>query len=280
MPELPEVEVISNSLNLRLKHLSLLKLEIRDTQRLNSPPFCLLGYKVKKVFRLGKTILIEFHKTKSPSLFLDVHLRMTGKLLFLKHSPDSIRDNLSTNNQNKTKHIRAEFYFDQGQLLFVDPRKFGTFKWHLLLPSLGDNNYDALDAKLSIEKLTLIINGHKKQNIKNFLMNQKRIVGIGNIYASEILFQSRLLPFRTLGELSDKEILRLSKCIKSVLLDAIKNKGTTFSDYQREDGSKGRYQNKLTVYGREGLKCKRCKDLIERTVQSQRSTFYCSNCQK
>lgn len=288
MPELPEVEVIASNLNLKLKNHTVTGCEIKDKKRLPSPPLDLLNYTVSSAYRLGKTVIIEFQKGKSKTIYLEVHLRMTGRLLLEKFKVPSnskelalfVNKILAKNEKNISKHVRAQFNFKDGVLLFVDPRKFGTFKWHLSKPSLPQNAIDALDPELNITKFLEILEKHKKQNIKNFLMDQKRIVGIGNIYASEILFLSQVSPDKTIEKISPSKRTLLYKNTKKVLRAAIKNNGTTFSDYQREDGSKGGYQFKLKVYGREGLPCKICKMPIQRLVQGQRSTFYCSKCQK
>lgn len=285
MPELPEVEVISSTLNNKLKNLVVKKINILDKTRLPKPPLSLADYKIRKIYRLGKTIIIHFNKAKE-NIYLELHLRMTGRLLFQKSSkkellePNTLVYKILSKNQKNTKnHIRAQIDLNKGILLFIDPRKFGTFFWHKTEPKLKNNSLDALDPTLNLITFTSLLAKYGKKNIKNFLMDQKSIVGIGNIYASEILFLTKLSPNITLSEIPNTKHSNLLTNIKKVLNLAIKNNGTTFSDYQRDDGSSGNFQNLLKVYGREHQPCKACKTPIKRITQAQRSTFYCPKCQ-
>jgi formamidopyrimidine-DNA glycosylase len=285
MPELPEVEVISSTLNVKLKNLVVNKINIVDINRLPKPSLPLTNYKIKKIFRLGKTIVIHFNKAAN-NIYLELHLRMTGRLLLEKNNKKEVIEPntlvykiLSKSPKNTSKHIRASIELDKGILLFIDPRRFGTFFWHTTEPTLRVNTYDALDLHLNPEICKSLLLKYQKKNIKNFLMDQKSIIGIGNIYASEILFLTKVFPTITLSEIPSSKRMLLFENIKKVLELAIKNKGTTFSDYQREDGSSGNFQNLLKVYGRENLPCKICQTPIKRMIQAQRSTFFCPSCQ-
>ena len=120
----------------------------------------------------------------------------------------------------------------------------------------------------------------KNSPIKQFLLRQDRIVGIGNIYASEILFISKVSPLRKCGTITLYEAKILIKNIPKILKAAIKHNGTTFSDFQLEDASTGNFQNFIKVYGRDGQKCKSCRSTITKITQAQRSTYYCHNCQR
>ena len=121
--------------------------------------------------------------------------------------------------------------------------------------------------------------GTSAQPLKAWLLRQDRLVGLGNIYASEILHAARLSPFAGAGSLNGREVRRLHSATRRILQRAIRNCGTTFSDFQDARGASGSYQRLLAVYGRDGEGCRRCRATIERVVQQQRSTFYCPGCQ-
>jgi formamidopyrimidine-DNA glycosylase len=187
---------------------------------------------------------------------------MTGRLIY-------------TRNKTKQPHLRAALDFNQGQLLFIDPRRFGTIEVASQIDDLRGTGVEPLTDALNLKSLSQLL-GSSKQPIKTWLMRQDKIVGIGNIYASEILYDAQISPRRRVASLSRIERERLLKSIKKILTKAIKHCGTTFSDFQDAHGVTGAYQRFLKVYECEGLKCSRCEGLIRRIVQQQRSTYYCS----
>lgn len=289
MPELPEVETVARKLKPQIRKRTCSHVKIHD-KKLPLPPKNLKDYQVIEVTRHGKEVLITFSNNNKNSLIhLLVHLRMTGRLLYNKNlTRKSLEDSESflkhkvirIKSDNFSKHNRATISFDKGELYFFDVRRFGTFKWSTETPHLPEGVIDPVKDVLESKILKKLLDSSKRQNLKAFLLRQDKIVGIGNIYASEILFKAKISPFRECQSLNDKEISLLSKSIKDILIKAIKNNGTTFSDFQDSNSETGSNQNFLFVYGREGLKCKKCKSEIIKVNQNQRSTFYCKNCQK
>jgi formamidopyrimidine-DNA glycosylase len=261
VPELPEVEVVARQLAPRLAGRTVRQLQILDPRLRNGRAPRLAGRAIHGVTRSGKRVLIEF----SGGVWLAVHLRMTGRLLWLDDSGD--RD-----------HLRARFRLDRGELLFQDTRRFGTFDWYRSAESAQPHGVDPLSSALTEQKLATLLRG-SPQNLKAWLLRQDRLVGLGNIYASEILHAARLSPFREAGSLARAEVRRLHRCTRRILERAIRNCGTTFSDFQDTRGLTGSYQQLLGVYDREGRSCRRCRAPIERIVQQQRSTFFCPGCQ-
>jgi formamidopyrimidine-DNA glycosylase len=228
----------------------------------------LAGRRVVEVTRSGKRVLVGFSaEGRHRPLWLAVHLRMTGRLL-LHERP--VRG---------TDHLRARFTFDRGELLFVDPRRFGTFDWFARREDATPRGIDPLSPQLTARTLADMLRG-ASQNVKAWLLRQDRLVGVGNIYASEILHQARIAPTRRAGTLTRAEIPRLLGAIRGVLERAIDKSGTTFSDFQDARGIEGSFQHSLAVYGREHERCRRCKGSVRRIVQQQRSTFWCPGCQR
>ena len=192
---------------------------------------------------------------------------MTGRLLWQRGRPGNSED-----------HLRARFRLDGGELLFADTRRFGTFQWYASAEDARPAGLEPLSAELTVRKLAELTRG-SGQNLKAWLLRQDRLVGLGNIYASEILHRARLSPFRSAGSLTADELKRLHGSTRRTLRRAIENCGTTFSDFQDAQGVEGSYQQFLAVYDREGETCRRCGDSIRRVVQQQRSTYHCPGCQ-
>lgn len=268
MPELPEVETIVNRLKPHIQSQKIIEVSIPDKKALkNIAPQTfkerLVGTTIKKVRRKGKFIIIAV----SNDLFLAIHLRMTGKLLVL--SPED----------SNPPYPRVVFRLKTNKLIFDDMRRLGTL--HLL----SDPNSGPL-AKLGLEpfseeytlsRLKQIL--QSTQEIKRLLLDQKKIVGIGNIYACEILFKTKLNPWKKASNLGEEEIKRLYKAIPAILSQAIKAQGTTIDTYETPEGKSGNFQFTLQVYGREDKPCPRCKSVIKRDAQGGRSTYYCPSCQ-
>jgi len=178
----------------------------------------------------------------------------------------------------RVPHLRARFRLDRGSLIFVDPRRFGTFSWYRRYADLLPKAIEPLSRRLTARRLEGLVAGCRSP-IKTWLLRQDRLVGLGNIYASEILFEAGIAPDRQAGSLDDVELRDLTRAIKKILRSAIRHCGTTFSDFQDADGAEGSYQRFLRVYSRAGEACRRCGGTIERIVQQQRSTFSCRGCQ-
>lgn len=277
MPELPEVQTVVNDLQILAgDHLtgfwtnwkralgsmspSALEKKIKDT-------------KIIAVRRMSKFIVLDLSSKES----LLLHLRMTGKLI-LNDQGSMINDQ-----KNANKHLHHKFFLkNRGALEFHDIRKFGTIK---LLPTsevvLKNFNLgmDPLAKNFTTSALSKIFTEHRNKPIKNLLLDQTLISGIGNIYASEILFDSKIKPSKKAGDLNVGEIKSLHESIKKILQKAISLRGTSVSDYRDGNGKKGSFQKVLMVYKRNGQKCKVCGTIVEKSVMSGRSTFYCPACQ-
>jgi formamidopyrimidine-DNA glycosylase len=269
MPELPEVETVARQLEPHLVGRRVKRLTILDDRLRTEVTPRVGGRRVVAVKRSGKRVLVEFSALPGgrTALYLAVHLRMTGRLLWVARPGDDER------------HLRARFELDRGQLQFVDTRRFGTFDWYRDAAAAEPSGLDPLSAQATPAAYGRLLKG-SSQSLKPWLLRQDRLVGLGNIYASEILFAARILPERAAGSLGRAEIGRLARHTRSILERAIVNCGTTFSDFQDAHGVEGSYQAFLAVYDREGERCRRCRSEIRRLVQQQRSTYYCAGCQR
>ncbi len=270
MPELPEVETVARQLAPLVAGRRVTRLAIHDRTKLAPPGARLTERTVGRVMRVGKRVLIELQpgaRADAAPLWLAVHLRMTGRLVFGGAVPAG----------TPSPHVRAQLFLDGGVISFIDPRRFGTFEW---LRAPGDAASDAVDPTedaFTPERLAGLLRG-SPQPLKTWLLRQDRLVGIGNIYASEILWHARLSPFRAAGRLKRDEIARLHAATRAVLAAAIEACGTTFSDFQDAHGLTGSYQRFLAVYEREGEPCPRCGGPVARRTQAQRSTYWCRGC--
>jgi len=200
---------------------------------------------------------------------LVIHLRMSGRLRL-------------TRSEREGKYTRLLLHLDSGDCVyFINPRRLGTAT-HYPKGFLADLGVEPLSPDFTIECLADLA-GKSQSPVKTFLLDQRKIAGIGNIYASEALWRSGISPAKTANALSREEIARLHKDLISVLNDAIDGQGTTIgnsvSDYRPGVGEQGEFQNHLSVYGRESEPCERCGTIVVRMKQSGRSTYYCSECQ-
>jgi len=270
MPELPEVETVARQLAPFVVGRTVRGLQILDPRLRTAPTPKVRGRRITGVGRSGKRVLIELSPAPdggSP-LWLAVHLRMTGRLLWDAAGQGAAR-----------KHLRARFRLDRGALLFDDARRFGTFDWYRTREESRPLGIDPLSAELTARGFAELLRG-SAQNLKAWLLRQDRLVGLGNIYASEILHSARLSPLRAAGSIDRAEAGRLFRSTRRILERAIRNCGTTFSDFQDARGVEGSYQHYLAVYDREGERCRRCRTPVERVVQQQRSTYFCPGCQR
>jgi formamidopyrimidine-DNA glycosylase len=270
VPELPEVETVARQLAPLLRGCVLRRIEVLDpllrAARRNLP----CGRVVRNVTREGKqvAILLRAHGSRRIVHRLLCHLRMTGRLLWLPRG-DASRD---------TRHLRARLVFDRGRLLFIDPRRFGTLRV-LRGACAAGSGVDPTTRAFTPPALARLLAG-SRQELKPWLLRQDRLVGLGNIYASEILFAARLDPRRRAGTLGPAETRRLWRATRRVLARAIACRGTTFSDFGDAGGRPGGFQRRLAVYGREHEACRRCGRPVRRIVQQGRSTFCCTSCQQ
>lgn len=273
MPELPEVETVARQLAPVLEGRKVKSIDVLD-RKLANPSFRKLqGARISHVERLGKTVVISF----SPRSFLQVHLRMTGRLLWQSAGKTVGEINYVNPTSKDPKHVRFRLNCVGGELQFADVRRFGTLELVDKKDQLKLAGIDPLSESFTKRRFAELVEG-SRQEAKVWLMRQDKLVGIGNIYASEILHRARISPTVLIGELDSSELGRIYNATRSILKKAIEHCGTTFSDFQDTTGSTGSYQKYLKVYGREGERCKRCGSQIERIVQAQRSTFFCSYC--
>lgn len=271
MPELPEVETTRRGIAPHLENNTITNVIVRNRSLRWPIPTGLKtklnDHKILSVTRRAKYLLI---KTDVGTLIL--HLGMSGSLRILPC--DEIVD----------KHDHFELQFKDGSCLRLrDPRRFGAVLWtkdnpyqHKLLINLGPEPLDkTFNADLLFEK-----SRKRKTTIKQFIMDAKIVVGVGNIYASESLFLAGINPKKLAGKITKTQAKELAAAIKKILTAAIKQGGTTLKDFKSSDGKPGYFQQKLKVYGRKDDACITCKKPIKQITLGQRSTFYCSNCQK
>lgn len=273
MPELPEVETVARQLSplvsgQRIKAVKLLdpKLAIPRRSRLH-------GCTITRAFRSGKRVMLglEPEGLAGERLWLAVHLRMTGRLIYV--------DGSRLPRGRGSKHLRARLGLENGLLLFYDTRRFGTIELFDSLEAAAPPGLDPLSRDVNARKLAELA-GNSTTPIKTWLLRQDRLTGIGNIYACEACFSARINPLRPAGSLDYAEVKRLNKELKRILRAAIRHCGTSFSDFQDAHGEVGGYVKYLKVYGHAGGPCPSCGAPIERIVQQQRSTFYCPRCQR
>ena len=262
MPELPEVETVARQLAPLLCGRRIRAVEVLDPLLGDPPVAGLVGRRVERVFRLGKQVVLTLTRQRH----LAFHLRMTGRLIWAPRPREA-------------DHLRARLTLVGGQLLFCDLRRFGTLRVLDELRPIQPGGADPLCAGFTRELVAGLLRG-SRQEIKTWLLRQDRIVGIGNIYASEILHLARIAPVRAAGSLRPREVARLHDATRRVLRRAVECCGTTFSDFQDARGLTGSYQRYLRVYGREGEPCPVCGRRVRRLVQQQRSTYCCTRCQR
>jgi formamidopyrimidine-DNA glycosylase len=274
MPELPEVETVRRSLLATLPGRAVTEIRVREA-RLRVPADAdrlselIAGRRVTDLSRRAKYLIIHFDNGSR----LLVHLGMTGQLLLVAGSAPV------------DKHDHVIFSLDDGlELRFRDPRRFGMV---VALDESALGGYAPL-SRLGPEPLAADCKGDylfkrsrgSKKPVKNFLMDQQVIVGVGNIYASESLFLAGIHPLRPAGRISRARFERLMAAIKRVLRAAIRQGGTTLSDFRDSEGNAGYFQVALQVYGRQGEPCRACQTKIRAQVVAGRSTFFCPQCQR
>ncbi|NPV27588.1 MAG: DNA-formamidopyrimidine glycosylase [Firmicutes bacterium] len=273
MPELPEVETVKRTLEKKIVDRVITEVEValpKIVQGLSPMEFSerLVGQKILGIDRRGKYLLTSLSNGQT----LVTHLKMTGRWLY------------TAADVPQTKHTHVVFTLDNGhQLRFQDLRQFG----YMLLvprgelhqvPGLNELGVEPLGDEFTREYLAEIT-GPRKTKIKQLLLDQTLIAGIGNIYADEILFTAGLHPERVSNSLSPAEINRLYAAIRQVLAAGVEHRGTSVSDYVDGEGRPGEYQHYLQVYAREGQACPRCGQVIHRLKVGGRSSYHCPNCQ-
>lgn len=269
MPELPEVETSRRGIEPYLAGHQIVHAEVRNG-RLRWPVspeiLALRGQPVIGVHRRAKYLLVELAQG-----WIIIHLGMSGSLRILPVGTPA------------EKHDHVDLVMDNGKLLrYTDPRRFGAWLWcddlatSNVLAHLGPEPLsDGFDADYLFKK-----SRSRRTLIKPWLMDNKLVVGVGNIYASESLFVAGIRPDRAAGSLSEAEAALLVTTIKAVLQRSIEQGGTTLRDFLQSDGKPGYFAQELQVYGRAGEACRICGTPIETVKHGQRSTFFCRCCQR
>jgi formamidopyrimidine-DNA glycosylase len=298
MPELPEVETIRRDLAASIagQEISAVKLLFLKTAKNKAAFFvgALEGHKVEEVGRTGKLLILKIKKkgTEKTQNYLLVHLKMTGQLILVAgvkkigggHSlgGNSFADSVGGELPNKYTRAIIEFY-GGAKLFFNDLRKFGYLKivneeelTRVLVAGYGP---EPLTSGFSPAYLSAKLK-NKKKNIKAFLLDQKIIAGLGNIYVDESLFLAGIKPMRVASSLKALEIKKLYQEINKVIKKAIASRGTTFNNYVDSAGKKGNFSRLLKVYGRGKLPCPKCQRPLIKTKLAGRGTHYCDYCQK
>jgi len=275
MPELPEAETIRRDLEKEVVGKRIKSVEVsgtRTVRRQTKKQFIgrVEGQRIDSVSRRGKNILVSLGDD-----WLVVHLGMSGQLLKTMPKDPAI------------KHTHVVLTFTQGgQLRYVDPRTFGELyvasKANMAeeAPELEELGFDPVEDVMSWNAFGGLLQQRRKK-LKDVLMDQKFVAGIGNIYSDEILWAAGLRGDRSSDSLSTQEVRRLYRAVGEVLQDAIKLRGSSLADEQYRDlyGQVGGFQNEHNVYAREGEPCKRCRQPIQRIKWGQRSSFSCPGCQ-
>ena len=287
MPELPEVEIVRQSLDKKIRQKKVKKVIIRNKNlRIKIPvTFKKIFEKnlINKVSRFSKYLIIHFSNYK----FCLIHLGMSGTIHLINFKNKKNFTNLSFYNSPflPKKHNHVEIIFENFKIIYNDPRRFGFFqiinnskdlkkRFIHLGPEPFDNNFNL--------KYFLKFIKDKERTIKDLLIDQKFVSGIGNIYASEILFLCKILPSKEVSLLSLSDCRRISHFSKLVLQKAIDKGGSSIRDFINISGSQGSFQKNFNVYQRENKKCLKysCKGTIHKKFISNRSSFFCNLCQK
>ena len=268
MPELPEVETIVRDLSKSLQGKIFAEGIVHDAfvlrQKKEDFSRRIRNQTIEKVSRRGKAVIVHF----SSGDFLVIQLMMTGQLV-VDGPPD--------------KHTRITFVFNDGsRLLYNDQRRFGQIRivnalseikhFNILGPEPFSKEFDPAFMHAAFQKTA--------RPVKSLLLDHTFVAGIGNIYACEILFRSRVSPQRLASQISRKEARAIHRFILEVLKEAITYRGSSLRNYRDGAGQKGLFNERLMVYARQSLPCPRCRKPILRVVQAGRSTFYCGHCQK
>ena len=258
MPELPEVETLCRQLRAVIVGEEIISTRAIDPklEAFNIPK----GQRVKGIERHGKWLAIVL----SDGTELRFHLRMTGRLF---HCAGTLEH----------PHARFIIRFRHCRLYLIDPRRFAT----VTLKETGSGDLPGLDAMQKCSVKRLMESACKRAvSVKTFLIDQKAIAGIGNIYACEILYAAGIDPARPVSQINRQEWNTILALMPRILKRAIDCRGTSISDWHDLFGKKGENQGHLQVYGREGETCPCCRSQIRRVAQNGRSTFYCPICQK
>ncbi|MGD8744658.1 MAG: bifunctional DNA-formamidopyrimidine glycosylase/DNA-(apurinic or apyrimidinic site) lyase [Candidatus Woesebacteria bacterium] len=282
MPELPEVESIKLQLDKFIVGHAIEAVDIRYEKCFRGNKKQLIGGKVVRVRRFGKALVIDLDSGYS----MVIHIKLTGQLIYrgpnlntLPEISDKVKDGL------RGKHTHVIFHLDgDAKLYYNDVRKFGWIEV-IKTAKVKDQSYiknlgDEFLKDLTLKSFKKIVSSTSRK-IKTLLMDQKKIAGVGNIYANDALWLSKIHPERKSNELSDKEAEALFDSIEKVLKEGIKRGGASDLSYVTPDGTEGEYQEHFLAYGKEGEKCPRCRSGVFKKIKiSGRGTYFCPKCQR
>jgi len=286
MPELPEVEVLKRSLQKKIRFLKIIRIRINNRNLRYKVPYSinknLKGCVVNNISRISKYLIFHINFSKK----LLIHLGMSGTIhLIKKKNKNNTNASFYHSSYLPQKHNHIEISFSNNiKMIYNDPRRFGYLKLlkknYLLTKPIINLGPDPFSYKFNLKYIKNFIY-KKKINIKNLLMNQTFVGGIGNIYANEILYYCKLRPTKTVNQLSKKNILNIILQARKVLNKAIIFGGSSIRDFKKTDGVPGNFQQNFKVYGKNNAQCPRhgCDGYIQKIIVSSRSAFYCPNCQ-
>ena len=287
MPELPEVEIVKQSLAKKIQQKKIKKIIIKNRNLRFKIPLkfeeLLQDKIIKKVTRFSKYLILNL----TDGSFCLIHLGMSGTIhLVEKNNLNKFTNTSFYNSSNlPKKHNHVEMHFKDLKVIYNDPRRFGFFKFienrEILVARFYHLGPEPFFKKFNLKYLLKYFL-NKQKNIKSFLLDQKFVSGIGNIYASEILFLCKINPTILAKKLSKKDCKNIIFFSKKVLNQAIKKGGSSIRDFRDTFGKSGNFQKEFKVYQRENLNCLRskCKGKIKKIFISNRSTFFCNTCQK
>ena len=288
MPELPEVEVVKKSLENKLKNLTIKKVLITNNKlryKIDSKQFhTIKGLRIISIRRRSKYLLINLNR----DLTILAHLGMTGKFFITGRDNKKKKTSFYYSiKNNESKHDHLILHFNKGiKLIYNDVRKFGFLKLLKSKDITKSKHLKYLGPEPLKKKFNLnyVIRHtcNRKKTIKDLLMDQKFVSGLGNIYCNEILFLSKLNPLKIAGKIDKKKLNSIVKFTKKILKISILAGGSSIKDFANTEGKDGEFQQKFNVYNREKSKCNRknCSGTIKKIYTSNRSSFFCSGCQK
>jgi len=281
MPELPEVEVIKQSVERALMHQKIIKVAVRTPKMRYPMPAniksCLAESRFTAFERRAKYLLLTLTKQTSKQISKQT-TKQTQSHRLVFHMGMSGRLRIDEPHKPHLKHDHLVLFTASHKLAFYDPRRFGFVRWKSQLePTLQALGVEATAiTPAQLEAITK----PRPTAIKQVLLNQKLIAGLGNIYVLEALFLASINPHTSAASLTKPAIKRLSDALRKTLARAIADGGSTIKDHFQPMGEAGYFQTRFRVYGRKNMPCFRCKSFIIRVVQNQRATFYCDKCQK
>ena len=287
MPELPEVEIVRKSLSKNIKGKVITNVEVnnRNLRVKIEKKFeeKLKKKKIKKIDRFSKYIIIVFFDNS----FCLIHLGMSGTIHLLKKKNKNKFTNTSFYHSPHLpkKHNHVEIELQNISLIYNDPRRFGYLLYFdnkkQLQKKFKSYGPEPFSKKFNLEYILKYFQ-NKHKNIKNFLLDQKFVSGLGNIYASEVLFESKIYPLKSVSLLTNDQLKKIINYSKKVLKRSIAKGGSSIRDFKNTTGVQGSFQKEFKVYNREHLKCTRrsCGGIIKKIIISNRSSFFCNICQK